>query len=207
MTGGHLAETPQTGCCQRNGHRSPVARTRRPLHHAFTFKLVGNSCYVAAGDHQPFGKFTHAQSARIALQLGHQVKSRKGRAELTTQTQANFVFNAHRAGEHPQPQTQSLMVALLGACLQIKNYVLGVAIRVFAYGRSACHSSSHITSPPAIAIDWPVMEALPGRHSHVTALATSSGSMMRFCGLRALNSARASVPERPVLATMASMVR
>jgi hypothetical protein len=33
----------------------------------------------------------------------------------------------------------------------------------------------YITSPPATAMLWPVMDSLPGRHSHATAWATSAG--------------------------------
>ena len=60
-------------------------------------------------------------------------------------------------------------------------------LQVDALGRSPLARSLcafHSTSPPATAMACPVIASLPGRHSHSTALATSSGRTRRCCGLR-----------------------
>src|SRR5882724_10093470 len=97
MLRGHLTKTLQSRAGQLDGKRATVSGARRSRHKTFAFELIVDSGYVATRHHQAFGKFVHAQSAGIALQLGHQVKAWQSGAELASQTEPNFVFDAHRA--------------------------------------------------------------------------------------------------------------
>ncbi len=63
-----------------------------------------------------------------------------------------------------------------------------------------------MTSPPATAIAWPVIDAAPGPASQRTASATSSGATSRAIGLFFASAARASSALRPVLAVMLEML-
>src|ERR1700729_954299 len=97
MLSGHFTKALQTSIRQLHGKSTAVARAGRAWQKTFTLKLVSNSSYVAAGHHQAPGKFAHAQPARAAFQLGHQVKPRKGGIELATQAETNLIFNTYRA--------------------------------------------------------------------------------------------------------------
>src|ERR1700761_2740909 len=59
--------------------------------------------------------------------------------------------------------------------------------------------TGHVTSPPETEMDWPVIAAEPGMHSHRAALATSSGATKRCCGLLRNRMLRASFSLRDVL--------
>jgi len=63
-------------------------------------------------------------------------------------------------------------------------------------------SRAHITSPPNTRMACPVTASEPGRHSHSTAFATSSGRTSRCCGLRWVSAARASASLFQVFETM-----
>src|SRR4029077_10144085 len=136
MPHGHFAKTLQPGKSQLDGEGATVARTRSADHQAFTFKLVSNSRYVPARYHQLPGEFVHSQSAGAALQLCHQIEARQCGIELAPQAKPNMVLNAYCAREQTQPQAQGMVVALLGARLQIKHHIARLArtVTVFAHG-------------------------------------------------------------------------
>src|SRR5579862_1488667 len=97
MLRGHFAETLQSSIRQLNGKSTAVAGASRARYKTLTLELISDSRHVAAGYHQALGEFVHAQPAGAALQLGHQVKPRKGGIELATQAETNLVLNTYRA--------------------------------------------------------------------------------------------------------------
>src|ERR1700741_3647937 len=131
---------------------------------------------VAVGDEQELRKRAHGEAVGLALQRGQHVEARQGRAEARVQHRARLLLDGRGGGQKPQPEPE----------------------RLFRM-RRVVH---HITSPPATAIAWPVMECASSETNHATVSATSSGSIRRPCGLTPASSARASASLRLVLAAI-----
>src|SRR6202012_2018698 len=91
-----------------------------------------------------------------------------------------MILDQMRASEQPQPQTQRFMSLIGHACIEARG--------------------PHSNSPPATTMLCPVTDSLPGRQSHVTAFATSSGWTSRPCGLDLVIACSASSSLRPVTA-------
>ena len=101
-----------------------VARNVHPFDQAFGHELVGDAGDVAAGNHHATRQLVHLQPVRIALELGHQVKTRQGGVELFAQLPAHLFFNQLRAGQQAQPQAQRLGVFAVSACFHVHGLLL-----------------------------------------------------------------------------------
>src|SRR5882724_8824281 len=156
MLRGHLSKETPALLRQLDQVGTPIGRVFRPDDQSAALQLVDDSRYVAAGYQHAAGELAHLQAMRRALELGHEIETRQRCFEFLGQGLAHMRLHEMRTGQQAQPQPQRLVMII---------------------GQAAVHShgSAHSNSPPATTMLCPVTDSLPGRHSHATALATSSG--------------------------------
>src|SRR5690242_1919741 len=155
----HLGEGAAARFRERDGERAAITAHGVPSDETCRFQFVGDARDVAAGDHHALGDLSHLQARRIALELRHEIEPGQRRVELPAKASPDLLLDEIRARQDAQPEAERLVV-------------VAVRSRFVVERLEALHPAS---SPPSTAIAWPVTPSEPGRHSHATAAATSSG--------------------------------
>ena len=125
----------------------------RPGRRARASRRAGD---VAVGDQQRLRQLAHASARPAPLERGEHVEARQGRGERGSRRKRRISFSIAWCSEQAKPEPQPPLGRR--------------APPVHAFERVPSR-----TSPPAIAIAWPLIACGPGAHSQSTAAATSSG--------------------------------